>query len=148
MTAYVYSAPVGVLGDVTRKTETWIEQSLVTKTAANRPAYGDPVKADATGNIEKMVGTDSADEFLGFFIRQVPVAGVPGGGYDPAKVQGYAKHGYVCVKCGTGTPVKGGDVYVLSDGTLSTTTDTDAVKISAKWAINGKDADDLTEVVF
>lgn len=148
MTAYLYHAPVGVLGDVTRKTETLIDQQMVTETEADQPAFGDPVKADASGKLAKMVGTDSAGEFLGFLIRVAPSAGLPNADYNPACVQGYARHGYVCVKCETGTPVMGGDVYVLSDGTLSTTTDTDAVQIAAKWAINGKDSNDLTEIYF
>lgn len=164
MTAYLYNAPAGVPGDVTRPDETSVEPGmLIAQSTVFAQAFGIPVKYVA-GGFSQFVSGDVATAFAGVLIREVPsISGNLNSGFDdaspnPVQPQGIAVRGYVNVKCVVGTPARGGVVYIQSvanggiavgafraDGTDSG----NAVALSnaqASWASDGKDADNNCEI--
>lgn len=164
MPAYIYSAPAGVAGDISRPDESNVEPAmLVAASGVFATAYGIPVKY-VTGGIQQFSGSESATDFAGILIREVP--GISGDaanqGLDNdapyAKVpQGLCVRGYVTVKCTQGTPARGGVVYVRvtasgmkNIGDLEATSDTSLnVALSAtqaEWATDGKDAFNNAEI--
>lgn len=156
--AYLYQAPAGVPGDVTRTDESNIEVAmLIAVSSVFAQAFGIPVKY-ATGGISQFASGDAATVFAGVLIREVPsIAGSTTQGFTDAipnqyQPQGFCPRGYVSVVCVAGTPARGGTVYVQSvvnngvavgafraDGTDSG----NAVALTstqATWATDGKDA--------
>lgn len=159
MTSYLYRAPAGVAGDVTRPDEAIIESGLLDAEAAPA-AFGVPVKV-VNGKIAKIASGDTAAKFYGVLTRVVPaISGSLAQGFDdgtpnPAAVQGVIVGGYVNVKCTVGTPARGGTVYMRvtaatgkAIGDLEATADsTNNVALTGViWSVDGKDADNVTEI--
>lgn len=162
MTAYLYRAPSGVPGDVTRTDETNVEPAmLVAASSVYAQAFGIPMKY-VTGGIQQFNGgAETPASFAGVLIREVPsIAGSIAQGFNdsipnPLQVQGLAVRGYVSVICLTGTPARGGAVYVQIAaqsgrpvGSFHTTDDgADAILLdNVTWATDGKDADNVAEL--
>lgn len=156
MTAYLYKAPAGIAGAITRVDDTTVEPGFLT--AANGPTlFGQPVKVDpATGKFLLMGLTSVAADFYGILIREVPsisnsatAQGFNDGGPNLGSAHGIAVKGYVNVVCGTGTPVRGGAVYVrIVDGGAgkpvgsyeATADGANSVLVpELTWAVNGRD---------
>ena len=159
MTSYLYRAPSGVAGDVTRPDNTVVEPGLLNASAAPT-AFGAPVKL-VSGKFEKIASGDAATVFAGILSRIAPsIAGdlvqtFAGGTPNADAVQGIVVKGYVNVVCTQGTPARGGQVYVritADTGKLVGDLETaaDAGKCFAlsgvTWAVDGKDASNVTEI--
>lgn len=159
MTSYLYRAPAGVAGDVTRPDNTVVEPGLLNASAAPT-AFGAPVKL-VSGKFEKIAASDAASVFAGVLSRIAPsIAGdlaqtFAGGTPNTASVQGIVVKGYVNVVCTQGTPVRGAAVYVrvTADtgklvGDFETAADSGkCVAIAgATWAVDGKDATNIAEI--
>jgi len=100
MTSFLYRAPAGVAGDVTRPDDTIVESGLLN--AAQAPtAFGAPVKL-VSGKFEKIASGDTAAVFAGVLSRVAPsIAGdlvqtYAGGTPNTASVQGIVVKGYEC----------------------------------------------------
>lgn len=163
MPAYLLSAPAGVPGDITRPDNTVVEPAmLIAVSSVYAQSYGIPVKY-ATGGIQQFNGgAETPASFAGILVREVPTQGgslasdasyaaVP----NPDQPQGMATQGYVCVLVASGTPARGGAVYVqivenggVTVGSFRTTDDgANAILLSnVTWASDGKDADGNAEV--
>lgn len=162
--SYLFSAPAGVPGDVTRPDESNVEPAmLIAVSSVFAQAFGIPVKY-ATGGISQFASGDAATVFAGVLIREAPsISGNANQGLadaipNPDQPQGFLVRGYVSVKCVVGTPARGGVVYVQSvanggvavgafraDGTDSG----NAVALTAaqaSWASDGVDADKNAEL--
>lgn len=165
MTSYLYQAPVGVPGDITRVDETNVEPiMLVAVSTVYAQAFGIPLKYVSGGAQQFNGGAEAAADFAGVLIREVPsIAGssasdalanaVP----NPDQTQGMAVRGYVSVKCVTGTPARGGAVYIqiiaaggFSVGDFRASADGGNTILltptQAEWATDGKDADGNAEL--
>lgn len=163
MSAYLYSAPAGVPGDITRVDETNVEPAmLVAVSSTYAQAFGIPMKY-ATNGISQIEAGDEAADFAGVLVREVPsISGNSNQGLDntvpnPDQVNGLAVRGYVAVKCTQGTPARGGIVYMRVEadtgkavGDFEATSDTTkSVALSATqatWASDGKDANNNAEL--
>lgn len=137
MTAFLYRAPAGVAGDVSRPDDTVVESALLN--ADKVPAaFGLPVKM-TSGKIEKIEAGDDAADFYGILTRIAPsisgdtsqlfASGVP----NADSVQGVAVRGCVHALCKIGTPARNGSVHmrVVADtgkaiGDLEATSDVGA----------------------
>lgn len=109
MTAYATRAPAGFAGAVTRPDATTVEPVLLNETIK----YGWPVKM-VTGKASNIAGSDTAANFYGVMQRSAPAVSTNNTG-DTASTDychGVVRKGYVNVKCATGTPAKGGQVYM------------------------------------
>lgn len=160
--SYTFRAGAGAAGDITRPDNTVVESGIMN---ASKPPlfYGDPVKL-VSGNFEAIEAGDAATVFAGIVTRVAPsIAGSTGQGFGPgvpntAEPLGVMKTGYVNVTCLTGTPVKGGIVYMRVQttgnggriGGFDATSDTtNSVAITrAVWAASGKDANNVAEISF
>lgn len=159
MTSYLYRAPAGVAGDVTRPDDTVVEPGLLN--AAKAPtAFGAPVKI-VSGKFEKVEASDAATVFCGVLSRVAPsIAGdlvqtFAGGTPNTASVQGIVREGYVNVVCTQGTPARGGQVFmrVTADtgkavGDFETAADSGkcVALTGVTWAVDGKDSSNVTEI--
>lgn len=159
MTAFLYRAPSGVAGDITRQQDTVVESGLLN--AAKAPtAFGAPLKL-VSGKFEAIGSGDAATVFAGVLSRIAPsiagdtaqtfVSGTP----NVQSVQGVVVKGYVNVVCKQGAPVRGASVYmrVTADtgkavGDFETAADSGkCVAIAgATWAVDGKDASNVAEI--
>lgn len=158
MTAYLYNAPAGVPGDITRLQNTLVEPVLLGEAFT---AFGKPFKFDSSGKAVNIAASDTATVFKGILTRIVPSIGgnsnsgladcIPNTEYE----QGAVRKGYVNVLCTIGTPVKGGTVYMRVVaasgkvvGDLEATSDgvNNVALTNVEWAVNGKDADNITEL--
>lgn len=156
--SYLFQAPNGVAGDVTRTDESNVEPAmLVANSGTFAQAFGIPMKYVA-GGIQQFTGSEAATAFAGVLIREVPAIEGTGstGAFSPtvpypAVPQGLCVRGYVSVVCAVGTPARGGTVYVQvtadavpvgafrADGTDGG----NAVALTAtqaEWASDGVDA--------
>lgn len=158
MVSYLFEAPNGVPGDITRTDESNVEPAmLVANAGVFASAYGIPMKY-VSGGIQQFSGSEAATVFAGVLVREVP--GIGGSGSDSSFAdapyssvpQGLCVRGYVSVVCVAGTPARGGVVYVQvtanngvavgafrADGTDSG----NAVALTAtqaEWATDGVDA--------
>ena len=162
--AYLYQAPSGVEGDVTRVDESNVEPAfLITPFPAK---YGVAMKS-ATGGVTPIASGDSAAVFVGLLTRGAPgisqnSANEAIGAFQPnqSEVQNLMVRGYASVKCTVGTPVRGQPVYVRitadtgkAVGDFETGADSGkCVALSATivgnvtWAADGKDAFNNAEV--
>lgn len=164
MTSYLYQAPSGVPGDITRPDESSVEPAmLITPFPAN---YGVPMKY-AVGGVTPMVAADAAAVFCGVLARSAPgisqssvneAANV----FQPnqAEPQGLCKRGYMCVFVNAGTPVRGALVFVVQTasgghpaGSFETTANaganvalTGTVVGNVTWAADGVDANGFGEI--
>lgn len=121
MPAYLKNAPAGVPGDITRVDESNVEPAMLVAASGVFPAaVGIPMKY-VTGGIQQFNGGgETAPDFAGVLIREVP--GQAGSSADDAvfnplspfskQVQGLCVRGYVAVVCAAGTPARGGAVYI------------------------------------
>lgn len=162
MPAYLKTAPNGVAGDVTRPDETNVEPAmLVAASSVFAQAFGIPMKYVAGGIQQFNGGAETPADFAGILVREVPsISGNTLSGFDdnipnPDQVQGLAVRGYVSVKCITGTPARGGAVFVQivanggrTVGSFATTDDgANAIQLdNVTWATTGKDADNNAEL--
>jgi len=159
MTSFLYRAPSGVAGDVTRPDDTVVESALI-NSEVPPVLFGAPVKMTA-GKIEAIESGDAATDFFGIISRVAPAingslseafgSGVP----NVDATQGIVVEGYVNVKCTVGTPVRNGIVYmrVTADtgklvGDLEATADgvANVALVGVTWAIDGKDSSNVTEI--
>ena len=163
MASYLYRAPAGVPGDITRVDETSVEPAmLIANSGTFAQAFGIPVKY-ATGGIQQFTGGEAATDFAGVLVREVPsISGNTAQGFDdtvpnPDQVNGFAVRGYVSVKCTVGTPTRGGVVYVRVEadtgkavGDFEASSDTTKsvalTATQATWATDGKDSDNNAEL--
>lgn len=161
MTAYLYKAPAGVPGSITRVDNTTVESAMFDATTPPTK-FGQPVKVNpATGKMQLMGTGSAAADFYGINTRIVPAIGgdldetLLGGAPDPKQFQGIAIKGYVNVLCPTGTPVRDGAVYVRVvlngaklPGDFEATADgvNNVLVPELVWATNGKDSSNVAEV--
>lgn len=162
MTAYLYQAPAGVPGDISRPDESNVEPAmLVAVSTVFAQKFGIPMVYVA-GGISQYATGNTAAQFAGVLIREAPsIGGSATQGFDDAipnsvQPQGLCVRGYVSVKCVTGTPARGGIVYIRVVastghviGDFDAVTDSDNVALSlaqASWATDGKDADNNAEL--
>lgn len=167
MTSYLYSAPAGVPGDITRTDETNVEPAMLAVQGSDYPKVGMGVKytSDGAGIQVPAAGATKAD-FAGVAVREAP--SISNSSSDDTSSSpntpwievptGLAVRGYVAVLCVAGTPVRGGVVYwqiadnggvkagsFRADGTDSgNAVALDAVQ--AEWATNGLDASKNAEL--
>lgn len=166
MTAYLFQAPVGVPGDITRTDETNVEPAmLIAASTVFAQAFGIPMKY-VTGGIQQFNGgAEAATDFAGVLIREVPsIAGdVASDSTDypttpyAKQIQGLAVRGYVSVICAAGTPARGGAVYIqiianggIAVGSFRASADgSNTVLLTAtqaEWATDGKDGNNIAEL--
>lgn len=117
MTSYLYQAPAGVPGDVSRTDESNIEPAmLITPFPAN---YGVAMKY-TTGGITPFVAADTAAVVAGCLARAVP--GISQSSINEAvntfqpnraEPQGLMVRGYMTVTVNAGTPVRGQPVGIV-----------------------------------
>jgi hypothetical protein len=172
MPAYLFNAPAGFIGDVTRPDESNVEPAFLVGVGTSPPVYpaafGLAMKYVAGGLQQFNGGAETAPSFAGILIREVPQQGsslapdaqstltadVP----NPVQTQGLLVRGYALVQCTHGTPARGGVVYVQivadtaaivgsfrADGTDGS----NAIALTAtqaEWASDGVDANGFAEI--
>lgn len=162
MPSYLYSAPAGVPGDITRTDETNVEPArLIAASSVYAQAFGIPMKYVSGGIQQFNGGAEVAADFAGILVREVPaISGNLNAGLDntvpnPNQINGMAVRGYVSVKCAAGTPVRGALVYIqivanggVAVGSFRATADSSNTiqTTNLTWASDGKDADNNAEV--
>lgn len=159
MTAYMFRAPAGVAGDITRPDDTIVESAMIDPTGAPQN-FGCAVKM-VLGKIKAMTTGDTADKFYGVLSRVAPsisgdlASGLGDGKPNPAAPQGVVVKGYVNVKCAVGEPLRGDPVYVRvtaatgkNVGDFEANSDgANSVKLeNVIWAVAGKDENGLSEI--
>lgn len=165
--AYLYTAPSGFPGGISRPDESNVEPALLVALAsvyANR--FGQAMRY-VTGGIQQFTAALTKADFAGVLVREVPGIGASsasdtedlalGGTPNPDQVQGLLVRGYIMVKCTAGTPARGGIVYVrivsatdrpigafeaASDSSNSVALDA----VQAEWASDGVDANGMAEL--
>lgn len=161
--AFLYSAPAGVPGDITRVDESNVEPAmLIAAGGTYAQAFGIPLKYVA-GGVQQFSGSEAATDFAAVLVREVPqISGNNNQGLDdttpnPEQPNGICVRGYISVKCMVGTPVRGGVVYVritasgpknIGDFEASSDTSLSVALTStqASWASDGKDANNNAEL--
>lgn len=159
MPAYLYSAPAGVPGDITRADESDVEPVFLGSPAPT--AFGVPV-AMIAGQAVAWQGSNVAADFAGILVREVPSisnsSSNEGFNQDTPyvkQVQGLCPRGYINVICTVGTPVRFGNVYVrviaasgklVGDIEASADGSNSVLLTNASWAANGKDANNIAEL--
>lgn len=157
--SYLYNAPSGVPGDVTRLQNSVVEPIVFGEAFLG---FGGPYKLDpSTGKAMMIDSADAASVFAGIVSRSVPSQGgdlsqsLAGGIPDIDQAGGGVVQGYVNIKCSVGTPVKGQPVYmrITADtgklvGDLETAADSGkcVALVGVVFASNGKDADSNAEI--
>lgn len=157
MSAYLFQAPNGVPGDITRTDESNAEPAMLKAVAGVfAQAFGIPMKYVA-GGIQQFSGGEVAADFAGVLVREVPgisgslLQGLNDNVPYSAVPQGLMVRGYISVICTIGAPVRGGIVYVrvvAAAGKLigdfeATADGINNIALSAtqaEWAVDGKDA--------
>lgn len=160
MTAFLYNAPAGIKGDVSRIGESNVESVIQ---GSQFSAYGLPAVFNGSGQAIPFGAGNVAIDFQGILVRQAPaISGNALSGFDDTipwleALQGLMPRGYAMVKCAAGTPVRGGLVYIqitasggVAVGEFRASSDGgNAVALlatQAEWATNGKDGDNLAEI--
>lgn len=122
MTAFLKQAPAGFAGDISRTDESNVEPAMLVGVGGTvfPSALGIPMKYVAGGIQQFNGGAETAADFAGVLVREVP--GISGSSADDAlleptapyskQVQGLLVRGYAIVKCAAGTPARGGLVYI------------------------------------
>lgn len=165
MPAYLFKAPAGFPGDLTRVDECNVEPArLVALASVYVQRFGVAMRYVSGGIQQWTTGLTKAD-FAGALVREVPsIAGTSASDAtfndsvpNPDQIAGLLVRGYMTVKCTAGTPARGGVVYVRivadtdrpigafeanSDGGNSVALDA----VQAEWASDGKDADGVAEL--
>lgn len=163
MASYLYSAPAGIPGDITRTDESNVEPArLIALSSVFVQAFGVAMRYVA-GGIQQFTTSLTAADFAGVLVREVPsISGNTTQGFtdntpNPVEVNGLLVRGYITVKCTNGTPARGGIVYVrivsATDrpiGAFEAASDGgNSVALSAQqaeWASDGLDADGNAEL--
>lgn len=163
--SYLFSAPNGVPGDLTRVDESSVEPAMLVGVTGVYPVYGDPVKYVAGGIQQFNGGSETAASFAGVLIREAPSQSgtlaadqqfIPNAPY-PLVPQGLCVRGYVSVFCQHGTPARGGAVYIqiIANGGIPVgafRADADGsntvllTATQAEWATDGLDAQGNAEL--
>lgn len=162
--AYLFQAPTGIPGDITRTDETNVEPAmLVAASAVFAQSFGIPMKY-VTGGIQQFNGgAEAPADFAGILVREVPgisgnaLAGFTDNIPNPDQLQGLAVRGYINVKCWAGTPARGAAVFVQIvasggvpvGGFRATDDGGNAIELTAtqaEWATDGLDADGNSEL--
>lgn len=157
--SYLYNAPAGVPGDITRTDESLVEPIMLNSSTPPL-LYGVPVSI-ASGKAVKWTGSDTAATFAGVLARAAPgISGSTAQGFDDSvplatQVQGLCPRGYISVKCTVGTPARFGSVYVrvvdaspkfIGDFEATSDGGNSVLLTNASWASDGKDADNNAEL--
>ncbi len=114
--AFTYRMPAGIPGAITRASAATVEAAQLDVT--NYPtSYGIACAIDATShNARRVGGGDTAASVFGFYVRPYPTnSGTDGLGTSTPPTSGignFLRRGYMMVKLGYGTAVKGGTVYI------------------------------------
>lgn len=163
MSAYLYNAPSGIPGDITRVDESNVEPAkLVALSTVYAQRFGEAMRY-VSGGIQQFTTGLVATDFAGVLVREVPaISGSTAQGLtdnvpDPNQAQGLLVRGYISVKCTAGTPTRGGAVYVrivsATDRPIGAfEADSDSsnsvllTATQATWASDGKDADGNAEL--
>lgn len=126
MTAYVFNAPTGVPGDITRADNSKVEPSMLVSPfptnygLAMKYAQGPGGSGQTGTGVTPFVAADAATSLAGFLARSVP--GISGSSvneqvntFQPnsAEPQGLLIEGYMNVVCNAGTPQRGQPVYIV-----------------------------------
>jgi hypothetical protein len=159
MASFLYRAPAGVAGSVTRVDDTTVETGILN--SANAPtAFGAPVKI-VSGQFQKIAASDTASVFYGVLARTAPsIAGDLGQSFttgipNVTTPQGIVRRGYVNAVCTIGTPARGGQVYMRvvaatgkAVGDFEATADgsNNVALTGVTWAVDGKDSSNVTEI--
>lgn len=166
MPAYLFNAPAGFPGGVSRPDEVNIEPAmLVAVSTVFAQGFGIPMKYVSGGIQQFNGGAEAAADFAGTLVREVPGIGtlasdadISSGGVPNSDLpQGLMVRGYMMVKCWVGTPARGGAVYVqiitsggVPVGGFRTTSDGGnsilLTPAQAEWATDGVDANLLAEL--
>src|SRR5208282_5479050 len=157
--SYLFQAPNGVPGDITRTDESNVEPIMLQQNGsplAYPQSFG-LANIYVAGGVGAWQTTNVAADFCGSLVREVP--GI--GGYtsdtflpnipNPAYPTGLCVRGYISVLCQYGTPARGGVVYVniqavagrVVGGFEATSEPSFNVALSAtqaEWASDGVDA--------
>src|SRR5665213_3815768 len=164
MTSYLYQAPSGVPGDITRVDVSNVEPAmLISPFPAN---YGVPMKY-ATGGVTPIASGDTASLFCGVLARAAP--GISQSSANEAvdtfqpnqsEPQGLCDRGYISVVCNAGVPVRGQIVYMVVTasaghvvGQFETTSNggnnvalTGTIVGNVTWAADGLDSFNNAEI--
>ncbi len=159
--AYLTRMPVGFVGMVNRQDQALLQPELLDPT--NGPtAYGVPVKM-VSGKILALAAGATAASIVGFLAKPYPVqeTSTPGGTLGGPSAPNLAlpadimKRGYMIVKMGTGTAVKGGQVYVCATtsapdtvGDIGDSTIANAVAIANCFFMGAADASGVVEISY
>lgn len=161
--SYLFSAPAGVPGDITRPDESNVEPAnLIAVSSVYAQAFGIPM-VYAAGGISQVGSGNTAADFAGILIREVPSVSsnsdaLTGNVPNPDQPQGLMVRGYCSVICAAGTPARGGVVYmqITANGGVAAgsfradgTDSGNAVALlaaQAEWATTGKDASNNAEI--
>ena len=157
MVSYLYQAPAGVAGDVSRVDESNVEPvMLIPVSSVYAQAFGIPM-AYVAGGASQWQGSNVAADFQGVLVREVPgISGSLQQGFSdnvpyPQVPQGICVRGYVMVVCTIGTPARGGVVYIRTVAAAGKNIgDFEAVSdpgnnialssTQAEWSVDGVDA--------
>lgn len=161
MASYLYQAPAGVVGDITRPDESNTEPAMLVAVAGVfAQAFGIPMRYVA-GGISQFIAASVAADFAGILVREAPsISGNANSGLSDTtpweKVpRGLMVRGYCNVLCTVGTPARGGIVYFCNNvaggaiGDFQATTSANNLPLSttqATWASDGKDANNIAEI--
>ncbi len=114
MVAFLYRAPAGVPGTVTRLNDSNIEAQIIDSTTPPT-IYGNPVKI-VSGKLQPVASGDAATVVYGFLVRSYPTnsSADPLGTSTPptSGVISVMRRGYMTVKLAQGTGALDGAVYV------------------------------------
>lgn len=163
MAAFLFQAPTGIPGAVSRPDNTVVEQAMLVAAAGPTfaQAFGIPVKYVAGGIQQFNGGAETPADFAGILVREVPsISGNTAADFtnnipNPDQVQGFVPEGYVSVVCARGTPARGAAVFVqiianggVGVGAFCATDDGgNAIELNnVTWASDGKDASGNAEV--
>lgn len=159
MTSYLYRAPAGIAGSITRVDATVVEPGYLAA-AAFPTAFGQPVKIVA-GKFALMGAGSVAADFYGVVSRVVPAIGgaaetFAAGAPQANQFQGIVTRGYINVLCGVGVPIRGAGVYVrivdagvgFPVGQYEVVADgvNNVLLAGVIWASDGKDSDNNAEI--
>jgi hypothetical protein len=109
MVAYLYNAPAGFAGAVTRPGESVVEPTTIGEAID----FGKPVKI-VSGEAMNIDANDDAADFYGVLARSVPSlsSASDSDAASTDSICGILRRGYGQVVCATGTPARGGQVYM------------------------------------
>jgi hypothetical protein len=127
MVSYLYQAPSGVAGDITRVDDSNVEPVMLVAPYASNfgvamkyAANVGPAPTPIGEGVTPMVAADVAASFCGILARAVP--GISGSSANevvdqftpnPAEPNGLCVRGYINVIVNAGTPVRGQPVYIV-----------------------------------